>query len=65
VVDLQVERAGLWYTVATTHEGTGGTFSFTIRGTAAGAFAYRAVVVAVAGYRMYGYSAARTLKVTS
>jgi hypothetical protein len=33
VVQLQVEKAGLWYTVATTHEGTGGKFSFTIKGT--------------------------------
>lgn len=65
VVDLQVERAGLWYTVATTHEGSGGTFSFTIKGTSAGTFDYRAVAADLAGYVMYGYSAARALKVTT
>ena len=65
VVDLQVERGGLWYTVASTHEGSGGKFSFTIKGTSAGTYDYRAVVVDVAGYIQYGYSAARSLKVTS
>jgi hypothetical protein len=64
-VELQVERAGLWYTVATTHEGTGGRFSFTIKGASAGTFAYRAVIADVAGYIQYGYSAARVLKVAS
>jgi hypothetical protein len=64
-VELQIERARLWYTIATTHEGAGGTFSFTIKGTSAGTYDYRAVVVDVAGYIQYGYSAARSLKVTS
>jgi hypothetical protein len=65
VVDLQVERSGLWYTVATTREASGGKFSFTIKGTSAGTFDYRAVVADLAGYVMYGYSPARALKVTS
>jgi hypothetical protein len=65
VVALQVEKGGLWYTVATTHEGTGGKFGFTIKGTAAGTYDYRAVVADWAGYRLYGYSPARALKVVS
>jgi hypothetical protein len=65
VVQLQVERSGLWFTVATTHETSTGKFSFTIKGTVAGAFSYRAVVHDLAGYVLYGYSAARTLRVTS
>ena len=65
VVDLQVERGGLWYTVASTHEGSGGKFSFTLKGTSAGTFDYRAVVADLAGYVMYGYSPARALKVTT
>lgn len=64
-VELQQERAGLWYTVATTHEGSGGTFSFAIKGTTTGAHEYRAVVVDVAGYIEFGYSPARTLTVKS
>jgi hypothetical protein len=64
-VELQVERAGLWYTIATTHEGAGGAFSFTIKGTSAGTYEYRAVILDLAGYIQYGYSAARSLKVTS
>jgi hypothetical protein len=64
-VELQVERSGLWYTVATTREGNGGKFSFTIKGTSAGAHAYRAVVSDLAGYLQYGYSTARTLRVTT
>lgn len=65
VVQLQVERSGLWYTVATTHEGSGGKFSFTIKATATGTYHYRAVVHDLAGYVMYGYSPARSLRVTS
>ncbi len=65
VVELQVERSGLWYTVATTHEGSGGKFSFTIKGTAAGSYDYRAVILDLAGYVLYGYSPARALKVTT
>jgi hypothetical protein len=64
-VFLQVERAGLWYTVATTHEVAGGKFKFTIKGTTVGTFDYRAVVADPPGYALYGYSAARALKVTS
>lgn len=65
VVDLQVKRAGLWYTVAATHEGRGGKFSFTIVGTSAGTLDYRAVAADRVGYVMYGYSPARALRVTS
>lgn len=64
-VELQVERSGLWYTVATAHEGSGGKFSFTIKGTSAGTHVYRAVVSDFAGYLQYGYSRARTLRVTT
>jgi hypothetical protein len=64
VVSLQVERSGLWYTIATTHENGSGGFSFTIKGTATGTHSYRAVVSDYAGYREYGYSAARSLKVS-
>jgi hypothetical protein len=62
---LQVERSGgKWWTVATTHENASGSFSFTIKGSAAGRYAYRAVVSDFAGYLQYGYSAGRTLKVS-
>jgi hypothetical protein len=64
VVGLQVERAGRWYTVATTHEKAGGSFSFTIKGSSAGSFEYRAVVGLLPGYLEYGYSAARKLTVS-
>jgi hypothetical protein len=64
-VELQVEKSNLWYTVQTTDEGTGGTFSFTIKGTAAGTFDYRAVVSDVPGYVLYAYSPAQSLQVTS
>ncbi len=64
-VELQVERAGLWYTVATTHENSAGKFSFTIKGSSAGTHEYRAVIADLAGYIQYGYSPARSLKVTS
>jgi len=64
VVSLQVERSGRWYPVATTHENASGGFGFTIKGAAAGRYAYRAVVSDYAGYREYGYSAARTLTVS-
>jgi hypothetical protein len=56
---------GLWYAVATTHEGSGGKFSFTIKAAATGTYHYRAVVHDLAGYVMYGYSPARSLRVTS
>jgi hypothetical protein len=64
VVTLQVERGGAWYNVATTKEKGGGSFSFTIKGTSSGTFSYRAVVSDLAGYLMFGYSAARTLHVS-
>jgi hypothetical protein len=64
-VELQVEKSGLWYTTATTTEGSGGAFSFTIQGTTAGTFDYRAVVSDLAGYQLYGYSPAQVLQVTS
>jgi hypothetical protein len=64
-VALQVERSGRWYTIATTREKASGTFSFTIKGSAVGSHTYRAVASTLAGYVQYGYSAARTLRVTS
>jgi len=63
-VELQVEKSGLWDTVQTAHEGAGGSFSFTIKGTTASSFDYRAVVSDRAGYQMYGYSTAQPLQVT-
>jgi hypothetical protein len=65
LVSLQVERSGRWHTVATTHEKSGGKFSFTIKGTSAGTFSYRAVISDLAGYLEFGYSSARSLRVTS
>ncbi len=64
LVSLQVERSGRWFTVATTHEKSGGKFSFTIKGTSAGTFSYRAVISDLAGYLQYAYSNARSLQVT-
>ena len=64
LVELQVERSGRWYTVGTTHEKSGGSFSFTIKGSSKGRFDYRAVVSDLAGYLMFGYSPARSLRVT-
>lgn len=63
-VQLQQEKSGLWYTVASTSENASGAFSFTIKGTTAGTFDYRAVAADRPGYLMYGYSAARALQVT-
>ncbi len=63
-VELQVERSGRWYDVASTHESASGSYKFTIKGKTAGAHAYRAVVSDLAGYLLYGYSPARTLRVT-
>ena len=57
-------RSGTWYTVATTHESSSGSFSFTIKGSATGTYDYRAVVSDFAGYLQYGYSAGRALKVS-
>ena len=64
-VQLQQLRSGLWYWVATTHESASGAFSFSIKGSATGTHTYRAVASDRAGYVQYGYSAARSLKVTS
>jgi hypothetical protein len=64
-VELQVEKSGLWYTTATTTESASGAFSFTIKGSAAGTFDYRAVVSDLAGYVLYAYSPAQALQVTS
>ena len=64
LVTLQVERSGKWYDVATTHEKSNGSFSFTIKGKSAGTFSYRAVVSDLAGYLLYGYSNARSLRVS-
>ena len=61
---LQIERHGVWYTVATTHETATGSFSFAIKGGAAGSYDYRAVASDLAGYVQYGYSVARVLKVS-
>ncbi len=63
-VELQVERSGKWYDVASTTEKTGGKFSFTIKGSSAGSYEYRAVVSDEAGYLRYGYSSGRSLRVT-
>jgi hypothetical protein len=65
LVTLQVERSGKWYNAATTHEKSGGSFSFTIKGASAGSFTYRAVVSDLAGYLQFGYSASSTLRVNS
>jgi hypothetical protein len=64
-VELQVERSGRWYDVGSTHESSAGKFTFTIKGKTAGKHGYRAVVSDLAGYLLYGYSPARTLRVTS
>lgn len=64
-VELQVERSGRWYTVKITHESSSGAFSFTIKGSSVGKFRYRAVTNDLAGYLQFGYSSARSLKVTS
>jgi hypothetical protein len=64
IVTLQAERSGRWYAVATTKEKSGGSFSFKIKGTSAGNFTYRAVASDLAGYLQYGYSNAKSLRVT-
>ena len=61
---LQQERSGKWWTVASTHESSTGSFGFTIKGSATGTYDYRAVVSDFAGYLQYGYSAGRALKVS-
>ena len=64
VVTLQVERSGKWFNVTTTHEKSGGSFSFKIKGTSAGSFRYRAVAADDAGYLLFGYSNAQSLRVS-
>jgi hypothetical protein len=49
---------------ATSHEKSDGSFSFTIKGKSDGAFRYRAVAADLAGYLQFGYSNARSLRVT-
>ena len=64
-VSLQVQRRGLWFTIATTHEGSGGRYSFKIKGSAFGTHRYRTVVSDLAGYLQFGYSVGRSLRVIS
>ncbi len=63
-VTLQIERSGLWHTVATTHESSSGSFSFKIKGSQTGTFRYRAVASDLVGQFLYGYSRDRSLTVT-
>ena len=63
-VTLEVERSGLWHTVATTHESSSGSFSFKIKGSHTGTFRYRAVASDRVGEFLYGYSRDRSLTVT-
>ncbi|HEY2578733.1 MAG TPA: hypothetical protein VGI74_20710 [Streptosporangiaceae bacterium] len=63
-VELQIEKSGLWSTVATTTEGSGGSFTFKIKGTTTGTFSYRAETSDKPGYLQFGYSSAKPLKVT-
>ncbi len=66
LITLQVQgKSGKWFNVATTREKSGGTFSFTIKGTSTGSFRYRAVAADLAGYLQFGYSNAKTLRVTA
>jgi hypothetical protein len=62
-IELQVEKSGRWYDVASTHESASGAFSFKIKDTVIGTRRYRAVASDHAGYVEFGYSAARSLTV--
>jgi hypothetical protein len=62
-VELQIEKSGRWYDVKSTHEKANGSFKFSIKGSHAGKFAYRAVASDLAGYVQFGYSPARSLHV--
>lgn len=62
-VELQVEKSGRWYDVKSTHEFGSGSFKFSIKGSKAGKFHYRAVASDHAGYVQFGYPPARTLTV--
>jgi hypothetical protein len=65
LITLQVQgKSGNWFKVATTHEKSGGSFSFTIKGKSDGTFRYRAVAADLAGYLQFGYSNAKSLRVT-
>jgi hypothetical protein len=65
LITLQVQRkSGRWFNVATTHEKIGGSFSFTIKGKSDGTFRYRVVASDLAGYLQFGYSNARSLRVS-
>ncbi len=65
LITLQVQgKSGNWFNVATSHEKSGGSFSFTIKGKSDGTFRYRAVAADLAGYLQFGYSTARSLRVT-
>jgi hypothetical protein len=63
-IELQIEKSGKWYDVASTHEKASGSFKFKIKGTSIGSHKYRAVANDHAGYVEFGYSPARTLHVT-
>lgn len=62
-IELQVEKGGRWFDVASTHEKGGGSFSFKIKDTILGKRRYRAVASDHAGYVEFGYSVARSLTV--
>ena len=62
-IELQVEKAGRWYDVTSTHESASGAFSFKIKDSVVGTRKYRAVASDHAGYVEFGYSAARSLTV--
>jgi hypothetical protein len=62
-VELQIEKSGKWFDVASTHEKSSGSFTFKIKGSSVGKHKYRAVASDHAGYVEFGYSAARTLTV--
>lgn len=62
-IELQIEKSGKWFNVASTHEKGSGSFSFKIKGTSVGKAKYRAVASDHAGYVEFGYSVARSLTV--
>jgi hypothetical protein len=63
-IELQIEKSGKWYDVASTHESASGAFKFKIKCSSDGTFKYRAVASDHAGYVEFGYSPARSLHVT-
>jgi hypothetical protein len=62
-IELQREKSGRWYDVASTHESSSGTFHFTIKAPLVGTLHYRAVASDHAGYVEFGYSAGRSVHV--